>query len=356
VSVTKESRLEPGSVGDAGDDVQYLFRVTNSGNVTLTGVDLSDDLSGLSAVTFTWPTATPGTLAPGESATAIADYLLTQTDVDAGAVSNVVTATAASPATGAVSAVASNTQPLAARPALAAVKTGVLRAPGIGQVGDIVEYTLVATNTGNVTLTRGRLIDPLPGLSQPIIDWPGTPGTLLVGQSVTGRATYPLTQADIDRGFIENTARVGATAPGGTDVTQSTNTVVVATVQPQPRLALTKTGVADGDGGVGDSIRYSFVIENTGNVSVTGAALDDQLEGLSTPVVVWPGAAGVLRPGDRATATASYAIDQADVDAGSVTNVAQASGTPARARCSRLPLPAPAIPCAGTTASPTRAT
>jgi uncharacterized repeat protein (TIGR01451 family) len=328
--IKKESRLEPGSVGDAGDDVQYLFTLTNGGNVTLTGIALTDPLPGLTAISYTWPTAASGTLAPGETATAIADYTLTQNDVDAGAVSNTVTSSATPPSGAAVTDVASNTQLLTPRAQLGAVKSGVLRSPGIGQVGDIVEYTLVATNTGNVTVTNGRLIDPLPGLSQPVIDWPGTPGTLRVGESVTGRATYALTQADVDRGFIENTARVGATAPDGQDVTQFTNRVVVSTVEPQPQLTVTKTGVAGGDGGVGDSVAYSFAIENTGNVTVTAVALSDELAGLSTPVITWPRAAGELRPGETATATASYAINQGDVDTGSVTNVATATGTPAR--------------------------
>jgi hypothetical protein len=59
--------------------------LTNTGNVTLTDVGLSDPLQGLSAIAFgTWP-GVAETLAPGQSVQATATYTLTQADVDRGA-------------------------------------------------------------------------------------------------------------------------------------------------------------------------------------------------------------------------------------------------------------------------------
>src|SRR5690606_31054557 len=67
--------------------VEYSFTATNTGNVTLTDVSITDPLEGLSALTYDWATATAeGVLAPNESVTATATYTVTQADRDAGAV------------------------------------------------------------------------------------------------------------------------------------------------------------------------------------------------------------------------------------------------------------------------------
>jgi uncharacterized repeat protein (TIGR01451 family) len=71
---------------------------------------------------------------------------------------------------------------------------------------------------------------------------------------------------------------------------------------------------------VGDVLTYTFTVENTGNVTLYNVTIEDPL----TPVVGGPIAA--LAPGavDTATFTASYTVTQADMDAGSVVNVARA--------------------------------
>ncbi|WP_347109244.1 hypothetical protein AAHB33_01190 [Paenarthrobacter sp. S56] len=76
----------------AGDRITYTFTAKNNGNVPLTGVVIDDPLDGLSALTYTWP-ATPGTLLPGETVTAMATYAITQADIDAGHVANLATST-----------------------------------------------------------------------------------------------------------------------------------------------------------------------------------------------------------------------------------------------------------------------
>jgi uncharacterized repeat protein (TIGR01451 family) len=66
--------------------------------------------------------------------------------------------------------------------------------------GQVITYTLVAQNTGNVTLTNVVVTDPmLPTLSC-------GPVTLAPGASATCTQTYTVTQADINAGSIYNTA------------------------------------------------------------------------------------------------------------------------------------------------------
>ncbi|MCZ2099938.1 MAG: DUF11 domain-containing protein, partial [Chitinophagales bacterium] len=78
---------------ELGDVVVYTFTVTNTGNVTLSNVSVSDPLSGLSAVT----PASVATLAPGAVATFSASYIVTLEDVHNGKVDNTATATGTPP-------------------------------------------------------------------------------------------------------------------------------------------------------------------------------------------------------------------------------------------------------------------
>ncbi|WP_419203816.1 DUF7507 domain-containing protein, partial [Paenarthrobacter nitroguajacolicus] len=85
-------------------------------------------------------------------------------------------------------------------------------------VGDQITYTFTSKNTGNVKLTNVSITDPLSGLSALTYTWPGTPGELLPGQTVTATATYAITQADIDAGHVANSATTTGTPPVGPPV------------------------------------------------------------------------------------------------------------------------------------------
>ena len=57
--------------------------------------------------------------------------------------------------------------------------------------GDVSINT--ATNTGTTTLTGVTIVDPYPGLSNIEYLWPGEPGVLLPGQTVTAIARVTIT-------------------------------------------------------------------------------------------------------------------------------------------------------------------
>src|SRR5690606_26589065 len=118
IELVKTGALAEGATGVAGDEIVYSFVVTNSGDVTLTGVTLSDELVGLSEITFgTWP-GDAGVLAAGESVTASATYVLTQADVDAGQVDNLATTTGTPPSGPPVEDEDEHEQPLTGAPAI----------------------------------------------------------------------------------------------------------------------------------------------------------------------------------------------------------------------------------------------
>src|SRR5204863_9147726 len=60
--------------------------------------------------------------------------------------------------------------------------------------GNVISYQLIATNTGNVTLTNVTISDPKLGAltcAQPV--------TLLPGQTLTCSGSYTVTQTEIER-------------------------------------------------------------------------------------------------------------------------------------------------------------
>ena len=102
--------------------------------------------------------------------------------------------------------------------------------------------------------------------------------------------------------------------------------------QQVPGLHLTKSAIAadvDGDGHIdlGDRITWTFLVSNTGTVTVHSVAVDDPTAGaVAAPRRRW-------RPGASTTCTAAdHTVTQADVDAGVVDNTATASALTAERR------------------------
>ncbi len=326
----------------------YSFTVTNTGSVTLTDVTVTDDsLPGLVLAGSPIPRLAPG---ESDSTTYSARYLLTQEDLDQGRVSNTARVTgsyrapdgSADTVTDISGTEIENDDPtdteFAPVPGIALVKTADVS--GIGSpaaIGELVRYSFTVTNTGNVTLADVTVSDTsLPGL---VLS--GSPiGRLAPGESdsVTYSAAYALTQADLDRGVIENTARAtgayrGPDGEPGTveDIsgTEAENDDPTLSLVPQtPGIALVKE-VADESvstrPALGDELLYRFTVTNTGNVTLTDVTLTDDLAG----AVVSGGPIAALAPGetDSTTFTARYALTAADLERGQVANTARVSGT-----------------------------
>ncbi|MCC8067254.1 MAG: DUF11 domain-containing protein [Clostridiales bacterium] len=89
-----------------------------------------------------------------------------------------------------------------------------------------------------------------------------------------------------------------------------------------PGLSVVKTAkVADGyKAAAGDTISYEIVVTNNGNVTVSNITVKDDLTGESWTI-------DSLAVNESKTFTTSYVVTEADVLAGSVKNVATASGT-----------------------------
>ncbi|WP_418064474.1 hypothetical protein [Pimelobacter simplex] len=313
----------------AGETVTYSFRVTNDGNVTLSSVGVSEgSFTGSGAMSAI--ECPSGALAPGDAVTCTATYEVTQADVDAGAVTNTATAHGIPPGEGAepVRSEPSSAELTAeAAPALTLAKSADPASDVV--TGDVVTYSFLVTNTGNVTLTSiGVSEGEFSGSgSMSAIECPG--GPLAPGDAVTCTATYEVTQADVDAGSVTNTATAHGTPPGdGAEPVRSEPSSAELTAEAEPALTLVKSADPASDVVTGDVVTYSFLVTNTGNVTLTSIGVTEgSFSGSGAmSAVECPG--GPLAPGDAVTCTATYEVTQADVDAGSITNTATASGTP----------------------------
>lgn len=80
----------------------------------------------------------------------------------------------------------------------------------------------------------------------------------------------------------------------------------------------------------GDKLNYTFVVTNTGDVVITGVDIDEVSFDLVGDITVTPPADIDLSPGESATFTGSFVLDQDDIDAifldNDIDNVATATG------------------------------
>ncbi|MDX9730098.1 MAG: PKD-like domain-containing protein, partial [Bacteroidales bacterium] len=212
LTIAKTSTTDPNTYDAAGDVLTYNLTVTNDGNVTLTNIIVSDPI----AVVTGSPIAT---LAPGASVTLTASYTATQNDLNAGSVYNTATA---STTFGTVTVTATDDETIIATqlPALEITKSAD-RATYIA-AGEIINYTLIVSNTGNVTITGITVSDP-----NAVVTCSGAPYTLAPGASATCTATHTVTPADIIAGNVTNSATVTGTAPNTSPITAISNTVIV---------------------------------------------------------------------------------------------------------------------------------
>ena len=193
-------------------------------------------------------------------------------------------------------------------------------------VDDVISYSYVVTNNsdtvtlaGPVTVTDDKATVTCPA------------GGLAPLASMTCTATYTITQADLDAGSVTNLAQAHA---NGTDSNQDSQTV---TAVQTPASSIEKTITAgDPYDAVGDVISYSYKVTNSGNRH-SGRSVRGQRRPARPTRPARTTAS--LAPGASITCTASYTVTQADLDAGSVTNIASATGSFGTNGSPRRPIP-----------------
>ena len=302
LSVVKSA--SPTTVTAAGQSIAYSFVVTNTGNVTLTGVTVADTMTAPAGPnpTVSCPVTT---LAPAASTTCTASYVVTQADMNAGSVKNSATASGTPPTGPAVTSPPSAATVTATpAPALSVVKSA--SPTTVTAAGDTVDYSFVVTNTGNVTVTDVTVTDTFTAPAGPELTVSCPVTTLAPAASTTCTASYTVTQADVDNGSIVNSAVADGTDPTGTPVPTTPPSTATVTVTPEPGLSVVKTADPTTVTAAGDTVDYSFVVTNTGNVTVTGITVTDTFTAPAGPELTVSCPVTTLAPAASTTCTASY--------------------------------------------------
>lgn len=277
-NLTLTKTANPTTVSGANQVVTYTFTATNSGNVTVNNVVISDPVAGLSALSCTVDgvaAAQPVSLNPNQVLACTATRTTTQADVDAGTVTNTATVTGTPPTGPAITKTAQATVTATRTPAMTLTKTPSVTT--FSRVGQVVTYTLIATNTGNVTLTNVTIDDHMTRLTNRACP---QPATLAPGETLRCTGELTVTQADIDGGAIPNTATAAASpAGGGAGLTASADAVIAPATT--PAISLSKSPSRTTVTAAGQQITYTISATNTGPTTLSGATITDPMTGLS---------------------------------------------------------------------------
>ena len=250
ISIAKTTNGSDGPSILAGQPVTWSYVVTNTGNVALTGVTVSDNRG----VTVTCPKAE---LSAGESMTCTAsgtaapgDYSNTGT---ASGTYGTTTVTASDPSSY-----------FGADPKIDIQKTPDTQTVVYGQAAN---FTIVVTNTGNVALTGVAVTDPLAPLCAAEI------GALAAG----AEHSYTCSLANVTGSFTNVATASGDY--GTTTVTDNDDATVVVDILPD--ISVTKTADPTSVPETGGNVTFTFVVTNhSSEPFILNSLMDDKFANL----------------------------------------------------------------------------
>ena len=248
-----------------GDTLTYTITATNTGNLDQTDVEVTDPL-------ITPNTTTCANVPVGGTCVLTGTYVVQSSDAGV----NIVNTAEASSNEVPTPVDATQTTPVPATPLIDIVKTLTNNADedssGTVSIGDTLTYTIVATNDGNITLNNVVVTDNL------ITPNSNTCATVATGANCILTGTYVVTTADEGGNVVNTASAVSDETP--TPMTDSVTTPVDAGI-----LALdidkTLTLNADEDGSgtvsIGDTLTYTIVATNSGNLGQSNVVVSDNL-------------------------------------------------------------------------------
>ena len=309
--------VSPTTFSSSGQPLTYTFTITNSGGAALTGITVTDPkITGPITCTrdgVAFDLAT-GSLAVGKSLICTAAYTTTPADVTAGSVTNtvVVDSTQSGPDSAEAIALLSSV-----------VFTKTASPTSVSAAGQTVTYTFTIANAGQAPLTGITLSDPmLSGAYSCTVDGASfqlATGSLPVGKSLICTATHVVTASELANGTIVNTASV---------VSDQTTTPITATATVKvAALTFTKSVDRSSFSGPDQTLTYTLLLTNTGQVPLTGLSIvDPKVASLQCTLNGAPFTVGTdsLPVDGVLRCVGAYATTAADVAAGRVDNEATA--------------------------------
>jgi len=211
LSITKTADKTSASPGDT---ITYTYTITNTGNITVDNLTLEDDMLG----TIDLDTIT--SLAQGDNITVTKSYVVTENDLP-GPITNTANVTGTDSNGNSLSAVDSASVDLKYTASIGVTKTAT---PNPASPHEIITYTYVITNTGNVTISNLSLEDDM--LGEINLD---EVTSLSPGENIAATATYTVTIDDLP-GPIVNIATARGEDPLGTVITDNASASVSLTI------------------------------------------------------------------------------------------------------------------------------
>ena len=262
-------------------------------------------------------------VAPGAEVTATATYTVTEQDIVNGTFTNNVTVTFSG-----VDDKFTGTDTVDeledANPHMTITKTTVGAEEGhIYKLGEVINYKIIATNDGNLTLTNVKVEDALTGN---VGENAFTIDTLAPDEAQTFDVRYVVTENDVLAGKVVNNATGTATDPTDPDepktpVTPGEKEDPIET--PNPSLAVVKTSDKTGVVKLGETITYTITVTNNGNVTINDIEVTDELTGNTGDNAF---TIDRLAVGETKQFTATYTVTEDDILEGIIINRATATG------------------------------
>ncbi len=201
------------------------------------------------------------------------------------------------------------------------------------ETGESVFYRFTVENTGDVPLTGISLDDP--DINTALCDWIDGDGNALADDDPAADGfTFSLPIADDDEGHMalcmldpSITAASGSFRNTASVYSNQTSPVTSSATYATPGLSLTKSAAESSFSAVGDTLNYSYDIENNGSVPLAGPVVvtDDKASVTCPDLGTIGDLDNYLDPTESITCLAAYSVTDADVTAGFVTNTATAT-------------------------------
>ncbi|MGA7149009.1 MAG: SdrD B-like domain-containing protein, partial [Microbacterium sp.] len=289
-----------GPLVTVGDAVRWTYVVTNTGSVPLTNVTVVDDLVAAAEIDCddTGSNVIAGPLASGESFTCVAEGTAVSGQyANRGAVTGTAPSTTDVDGNTVAGAVVADEDPshyFGIEPSVdiekstngqdADTPTGPLVT-----VGDALQWTYVVTNNGNVALTDVTVTDDRVAAAD--IDCSATGSNVVPGPLAPGASFTCVATGEAVLGQYENLGAVTGIGPATTDIDGDTVPgVEVDDEDPshyfgvEPSIDIEKaTNSRDADTStgpyvaVGGQVRWTYVVNNTGNAALTAVTVTDDL-------------------------------------------------------------------------------
>ena len=225
ITVTKSATES--SYSKVGDILNYTITVSNSGNVTIDNVVVSDTKADAGSLSYVSGDDGDNLLQVGEEWIYSAIHTVTQSDLGAGSFVNVASVTGDDPEDNPVS---DDTPPVTVSsdqsPNITVTKSAT--ESSYSKVGDVLNYTITVSNSGNVTINNVVVSDTKADAgSLSYVSGDDGDNLLQVGEEWIYSAIHTVTQSDLDAGSFVNVASVTGDDPEDNPVSDDTPPVTV---------------------------------------------------------------------------------------------------------------------------------